>query len=112
MTAHRVHPARVYRFYRGGALIDRLRGEPEHDGEFPEDWVASVTEARNPGRDEADAGLARLEDGRLLRDAVAEDPAYWGTPSVLVKLLDPANRLPVHAHPNRAFAREHLGSEY
>jgi mannose-6-phosphate isomerase len=31
---------------------------------------------------------------------------------VLVKLLDPADRLPVHAHPSRAFAREHLGSEF
>jgi len=39
----RVRPTRVYRFYRG-ALIDRLRGEPEHDGEFPEDWVGSVPE--------------------------------------------------------------------
>jgi hypothetical protein len=27
----RVLPTRVYRFYRGGALIDRLRGEPEED---------------------------------------------------------------------------------
>src|SRR5439155_2332873 len=78
MTVHRVRPARVYRFYRGGAMIDRLRGEPERDGEFPEDWVASVTAARNPGRDEPEAGLARLEDGRLLRDALAEDPTYWG----------------------------------
>src|SRR5204863_5988573 len=80
MNAYRVSPARVYRFYRGGALIDRLRGEPEHDGEYPEDWVGSVTQARNPGRDEPEAGLARLEDGRLLRDAVAEDPEYWGEP--------------------------------
>jgi mannose-6-phosphate isomerase len=29
-----------------------------------------------------------------------------------VKLLDPAERLPVHAHPDRAFARGHLGSDY
>jgi mannose-6-phosphate isomerase len=110
--AHLVRPERVYRFYRGGALIDRLRGEAEQDNELPEDWVASVTRASNPGRDEPDAGLARLADGRLLRDAVAEDPVHWGTPQVLVKLLDPANRLPVHAHPSRAFAREHLGSEF
>jgi mannose-6-phosphate isomerase len=112
MTAHRVQPERVYRFYRGGALIDRLRGAPEQDDEFPEDWVASVTPANNPGRDEPDAGLARLTDGRLLRDAIAEHPAQWGVPGILVKLLDPANRLPVHAHPSRPFAREHLGSEF
>jgi mannose-6-phosphate isomerase len=108
----RVLPARVYRFYRGGAMIDRLRGEPERDGEFPEDWVASVVQARNPGRDEPEAGLARLEDGRLLRDAVAADPDRWGEPTVLVKLLDPVERLPVHVHPDRPFARAHLGSPY
>jgi mannose-6-phosphate isomerase len=108
----RVLPARVWRFYRGGALIDRLRGQPEEDGEFPEDWVGSCVRARNPGREEPDAGLARLEDGRLLRDAVAADPAYWGEPTVLVKLLDSVERLPVHAHPDRAFASAHLGSRF
>jgi mannose-6-phosphate isomerase len=111
-AAHRVRPTRVYRFYRGGALIDRLRGEPEHDGDRPEDWVASVVAAHNPGRDEPEAGLTRLEEGALLRDAIRERPAHWGTPDVLVKLLDPVERLPVHAHPDREFARVHLGSEY
>jgi mannose-6-phosphate isomerase len=112
MKPQRVLPTRVYRFYRGGALIDRLRGEPEHDGELPEDWVGSVVAARNPGRDEPFAGLSRLEDGTLLRDVIAADPMAWGTPSLLVKLLDPVERLPVHAHPDRAFARVRLGSAY
>ena len=111
-AAHRVRPTRVYRFYRGGALIDRLRGEPEHDGDRPEDWVASVVAAHNPGRDEPEAGLTRLEEGALLRDAIRERPAHWGTPDVLVKLLDPVERLPVHAHPDQEFARVHLGSNY
>jgi mannose-6-phosphate isomerase len=78
-----------------------------------------VTEAKNPGRDEPEAGLSRLEDGRLLRDAIAADPRGWlgpaaeaGSPGVLVKLLDPAERLPVHAHPDRSFARAHFGSGF
>jgi mannose-6-phosphate isomerase len=64
-------------------------------------------------------GLSRLPDGRLLRDAMAEEPerflgpthasAFGGNPGVLVKLLDAGERLPVHWHPSRAFAREHLG---
>jgi mannose-6-phosphate isomerase len=116
----RLPQTRVYRFYRGGALLDRFRaGEAGPDGEFPEDWIGSVTEAKNPGRDEPGAGLSRLEDGRLLRDALAADPHGWlgpaadaGAPGVLVKLLDPAQRLPVHAHPDRAFARAHFGSEF
>lgn len=112
MKPARVLPTRVYRFYRGGALIDRLRGEPERDGDHPEDWIGSVVHARNAGRDEPLAGLSRLADGSLLRDAVEADPDGWGAPNVLVKLLDSVERLPVHAHPDRAFARRHLGSEY
>ena len=112
MNLARVRPTRVYRFYRGGALIDRLRGEPEQDGDRPEDWIASVVAANNPGRDEPEAGLTRLEAGALLRDVIRERPAHWGTPNVLVKLLDPVERLPVHAHPDREFARVHLGSDY
>src|SRR5436853_1003125 len=108
----RVVPTRVYRFYRGGALIDRLRGEPGRDGDHPEDWLGSVVAANNPGRDEPFAGLSRLASGPLLRDAIGQSPASWGTPNLLVKLLDPVERLPVHAHPNREFAREHFGSDY
>jgi mannose-6-phosphate isomerase len=114
-----VTPTRVYRFYRGGLLIDRMRGEPGADTDFPEDWVASVTTASNPGRDEPLAGLSRLDDGTLLRDAIAADPGGWlgpaagrGSPGVLVKLLDAAERLPVHFHPDRPFAGEHFGSEF
>ncbi|HWM09034.1 MAG TPA: class I mannose-6-phosphate isomerase, partial [Solirubrobacteraceae bacterium] len=33
-------------------------------------------------------------------------------PGLLVKLLDAGQRLPVHFHPGREFAREHLGSPY
>jgi mannose-6-phosphate isomerase len=109
MTIARVLPTRVRRFYRGGALIDRLRAEAEQDTEYPEDWIGSVVQARNPGRVE---GLSCLEDGRLLRDAIAADPEHWGRPDVLVKLLDPAERLPVHAHPDRTFARAQLGASY
>jgi mannose-6-phosphate isomerase len=115
-------PTRVYRFYQGGHMLGRLRGEDEDDGSFPEDWVGSVTPARNPGRDEPDAGLSRLADGRLLADAIADDPEAWLGPEhlgrfglstgVLVKLLDAAERLPVHAHPDRDFARRHLDSPF
>src|SRR5207248_1253562 len=108
----RLRPTRVYRFYRGGALIDRLRGEPEQDNEYPEDWLGSVVAASNPGRDEPFAGLSRLERGPLLRDEIRKQPELWGTPNLLVKLLDPVERLPVHAHPDRDFALHELGSDY
>jgi mannose-6-phosphate isomerase len=122
MRPRPVEPTRVYRFYRGGELIGRLRGTPELDDVFPEDWLASVTPASSPGRDEPLAGLSRLTGGGLLRDAVAADPEAWlgaahiarfgHSTGLLVKLLDAAVRLPVHAHPDRAFARQHFGSPF
>jgi mannose-6-phosphate isomerase len=118
VPVERLTETRVYRFYTGGALLERFRGDHGEDSDHPEDWVGSLTVARNPGRDEPEAGLTRLVDGRLLRDAVLDDPVAWlgdadatGT-GVLVKLLDSAERLPVHAHPDRAFAERHLGSRF
>jgi mannose-6-phosphate isomerase len=103
-------------------LLGRLTGVEENDGPFPEDWIGSVTAANNPGRDEPEAGLSRLEDGTLLREAIASDPLTWlgeahverfgVTTGLLVKLLDAAERLPVHAHPDREFARARFGSPF
>jgi len=111
-------PNQFHRFYRGGARIDALRGAPAGEDGRPEDWVGSTATAW--GSD--DEGLSRLEDGRVLRDAIRADPeaflgadhvARWGAdPALLVKLLDAGERLPVHYHPGRAFAREHLGLRY
>jgi mannose-6-phosphate isomerase len=122
MRPEPLQPTRVHRFYRGGALLDRLRGEPEEDGFFPEDWLGSVTPARNPGRNDPQEGTSRLADGRILREAVEADPIGWlgeahvahfgPLTGVLVKLLDAAERLPVHAHPDRAFAREAFNSQF
>jgi mannose-6-phosphate isomerase len=107
-------PNQIKRFYRGGARIEALRGASLSDS-GPEDWVGSTT----PVFGSDDLGLSRLPDGRLLRDALQADPALflgpehvrrWGAnPALLVKLLDAGERLAVHFHPGRAFAREVLG---
>lgn len=106
------------RFFAGGEAIARLRGTPPPTVNAPEDWVASTT----PLFGESEQGLSRLPDGRYLRDAVAADPegflgpdhaAAWGAdPALLVKLLEAGQRLPVHAHPDREFARRHLDCRY
>lgn len=103
------------RFYRGGAGIARFRGEGPTAPHEPEDWIASTTTVAGEGP----VGLTRLPDGRLLRDAIAEDPSAWlgsehasrwgADPQLLVKLLDAGQRLPVHAHPHDDFAAAHLG---
>ena len=106
------------RFYRGGARITELRGDPPAAEREPEDWVGSTTTIFG----ERELGLTRLPDGRLLRDAVESDPvawlgaehvARWGSDvRLLVKLLDAGQRLPVHAHPDDAFAAQHLGAAH
>jgi len=106
-------PNPVHRFYRGGEAIARFRGEPSTDDHVPEDWVGSTTTVFGDG----ETGLARLEDGRTVREAVAADRgAFLGPgrsePGLLVKLLDAGERLPVHCHPDREFATRHLDSTY
>ena len=114
------------RFYRGGPGIAAFRGErggPAPGDHVPEDWVASVTTQAS----EAAVGLTRLpggppDGGRLLRDAIARDPTAWlgqahvaafgADPRLLVKLLDPGQRLPVHGHPDDAWAAAHLSRRH
>src|SRR5438105_13301200 len=118
MNPLRLASNNFHRFYRGGSGIAEFRGIPVTDPYAPEDWIGSTVSLF--GCD--GPGLSRLEDGRLLRDAVAADPegflgpahvAYFGAdPALLVKLLDPDQRLPVHCHPNREFAKRHLGLRY
>ena len=106
-------PNQLHRFYRGGGAIARFRGTLSTDEYAPEDWVGATT----PMFGQAEAGLSRLEDGRTLRDAISADPEGFLGPhrteaGLLVKLLDAGERLPVHCHPDRAFAARHLGSSY
>ncbi len=108
-------PNRFSRFYEGGARIDALRGDPPGPERTPEDWVGSTATSLGSTTE----GLAHLEDGRVLKDLIEADPEgflgpehvarYGANPALLVKLLDAGERLPVHFHPGRAFAREHLG---
>jgi mannose-6-phosphate isomerase len=111
-------PNGVARFYRGGPAITALRGVDFGGERVPEEWIGSTASAFGEG----DLGLSRLPDGTLLRDAIRADPeAYLGPahvarfgpdPALLVKLLDAGERLPVHVHPDGAFARVHLGTAF
>jgi mannose-6-phosphate isomerase len=104
-------------FYRGGDRIGALRGGPGGPMR-PEEWIGSTVTRFG----EELSGLSQLPDGRLLRDAVADDPQAWLGPGhvdafgqsseLLVKLLDPDQRLPVHFHPDKAFARRHLALDH
>lgn len=105
------------RFYRGGQKILRFRGlsaPAGFDGRRPEDWLGSTTRLFAEGGD----GLTVLPEGVTLAAALDQHPAQWlgpdhvvrhgAEPGLLVKLLDAAERLPVHVHPDRGFATRHL----
>jgi mannose-6-phosphate isomerase len=117
----RLAPNPIQHFYRGGARIAALRGFVADSDHQPEEWVAATVSRFG---DET-TGLAVTAAGDLLRDLVADDPVGWLGPDaaaaerfgpadtgVLVKLLDAGQRLPVHAHPDRAFAASHLDCPY
>ena len=112
---------RVRRSYLGGSRIDALCGTRDSvpkdltsDGGAvrhqsgaeqprPEDWLASTTQAFNGTLEIEGEGLGRLEDGRLVRDAVGKLP-------ILVKLLDSDERLVVQAHPTVPCAKRLFNS--
>ncbi len=106
-------PNQFPRFYRGGARIGAFRGVAVEGDYVPEDWIGSTTTAYGEER----LGLSPL-DGGYLRDLIDADPetylgpehvARWGSDTrLLVKLLDPAERLPVHLHPDDETARREL----
>lgn len=108
---------RPSRFYRGGHLIDLFRRTDAGSNNRPEDWIASTTAIHG----EATSGLTRV-NGRYLRDEIAASPLAWlgeehverlGTdPGLLVKLLAPEQRIPIHVHPGRQFAERNLSSRW
>ena len=122
MSENKIVPAKLPsnqfdHFYRGGDRIGALRHGPGGPMR-PEEWIGSVTTRFGA----TEQGLSKLPDGAYLKDAIAADPISWLgeehfshfglSIEVLVKLLDPDQRLPVHFHPNKAFAKAHLGLDH
>jgi mannose-6-phosphate isomerase len=114
-----VLPPNVLRhFYAGGARIAALRGLELESDHMPEEWLGAV----NSSFGHESRGLSRLEDGTLVRDAIARDPEgclgpahverYGADAALLTKLLDAGQRLPVHFHPGREFAHRELGLDH
>lgn len=123
----KVHSARVWRTYFGGSEIEKWQGlDNPKDGEFPEEWVASVVVARNPGREHIEGeGLSKVSaDGEsvVLRDLISGDPEgflgrehvqkYGTSMAFLTKIIDSLNRLTIQVHPDKTFAKNILHSDY
>jgi len=101
----KLQPNRVRRTYLGGGRIDAFTGYvPVDDGSLrPEDWMASTVTAFNGKVEIEGEGLGRLDDGRLVKDAIGALP-------ILVKLLDSDERLVIQAHPTVPFAKARMNS--
>ncbi len=120
----RLDSARAWRTYTGGAMIDRINGTGDGtDSHFPEDWIMSTVRAINAGREDVVEGLNTIHGTETtLKDAIASDPAamlgaahaarWGGSPAVLVKLIDAAERLGVQCHPDKEKARTFFDSPF
>lgn len=120
----RLESARAWRTYHGGRILDEMHGVTSaSDTHFPEDWIISTVRAINAGREDVVEGLNVVSGTETtLKDAIAADPeammgaahvAKWGgSPAVLVKLIDAAERLGVQGHPDKTAAQAFFGSPF
>ena len=117
-------PNRVWRTYKGGALIDKWKMAQEAvDGSLPEEWIMSTISARGKNRPEKEGltyvetplGVITLNEligaglNLFLGERVAEK---FGTTGVLIKMLDSKERLTIQVHPNKEYARTMFNSEF
>lgn len=108
---------RVWRVYTGGALFAEFFGDDSVDGYEPEEWVASSVRALNKVSKGEKEGVSCIKDTEVYFDDLLKqypkemlgDRKEFG---VLIKLLDSAIRLPIQAHPDKAFSRKYFNSEY
>jgi mannose-6-phosphate isomerase len=117
-------PNRVWRTYTGGKVLDKLEGTMNaRDTHFPEDWISSVTQAVNLGREAVTEGISEIEfDNRKMSFAslLKKYPVellgenhfkkYGPNTQFLIKYLDSAIRLHIQAHPTMHFSRKFLNS--
>jgi len=114
---------RVWRAYSGGKRIDEFYGKEKCiDSNFPEEWIASTVEAFNPNRQIKGEGLSFCDNGRVFKEILEGNPEkilgeelskkFNGKFSILVKLLDSAERLVIQCHPTVSFAKEKFNSNF
>ncbi|MBP3359492.1 MAG: hypothetical protein J6N52_01440 [Clostridia bacterium] len=108
---YKLLPTRVFRSYYGGKNLD-IMAKKDNPGisRFPEDWIASVTTALNPGRDVCNEGLSITETGEFLRDLINNNKEKMigkrENMSLLFKFLDSNERLVIQVHPTVEFAKK------
>ncbi len=108
---------RVFRVYLGGKLFSDFFGDESEDSFYPEEWICSSTKALNEGSTDVNEGISKILGtdiyfNELLKEEKELMLGSRDNLDVLVKALDSAIRLPVQAHPDKAFSRVHFNSEF
>ncbi|MBR4286963.1 MAG: class I mannose-6-phosphate isomerase [Clostridia bacterium] len=108
---------RVFRVYTGGKLFSDFFGDNSEDSFYPEEWICSSTKALNEGSTDEFEGLSTVKGTTIHFDElIAEQKELMlgnrNGLDVLVKALDSAIRLPVQAHPDKAFSRVNFNSDF
>lgn len=108
---------RVFRVYKGGKLFADFFGDDSIDGNHPEEWVVSSVRALNKDSVDEYEGISKIKDSELyLSDALKlykkELIGDREDIGILTKILDSAIRLPVQAHPDKAFSKKYFSSKY
>lgn len=108
---------RVFRVYLGGKLFSDFFADDSDDCFYPEEWICSCTKALNEGSTDVHEGLSKiLGEDFYFDELISEEKELMlgnrDSLDVLVKALDSAIRLPVQAHPDKAFSRVHFNSDF
>lgn len=115
---------RVRRAYTGGMQIDKFTGkEVCENSNCPEEWLASAVTAFNPDYSPIEnEGLSICDNGQLFSDIIKANAEgvfgkrlnekHHGKSSILVKLLDSAERLVIQCHPTIDFAKKYFNSSF
>ena len=108
---------RVFRVYTGGKLFSQFFGDDSTDGFYPEEWICSSTKALNENSTDPYEGISIIQGTDIRFDQLIEEEKDLMLGDrigldVLVKALDSAIRLPVQAHPDKAFSRQHFNSSF
>ncbi len=108
---------RVFRVYLGGKLFSEFFGDESDDGFYPEEWICSSTVALNEGSTDPYEGISKVKGTDIyFNDLLKQEKELMlgnrDGLDVLVKGLDSAIRLPVQAHPDKAFSQIHFNSNF
>lgn len=119
--------SRVWRTYSGGSQIDKWHGcLGDVNNHYPEEWVASIVEARNPKEhSRSGEGLCSVSnEGEEinLKELIESFPtSFLGenhyhkfdeNTGLLIKILDSAERLTIQAHPTAKVAERLFSSKF